>query len=121
MQVPGSHVSYSVGIRGGGSWWSPLVTNRSSVAPADRKGDDRGDPALIKRICGFESRLVLGPVIPKTLHGTHDEVGTVKQLVGHKQTNNNVSPGRIMSKFISSNQELNYMMFSYIDFLQKYV
>ena len=27
------------------------------------KGDDRGDPALTKRFCGFDSRLVLGPVI----------------------------------------------------------
>ena len=43
-----------------------------------------GDPALTKRICGFDSRLLLGPVIPKTfkngsglfLHGTHDEEGT---------------------------------------------
>ena len=43
-----------------------------------------GDPALTKRICGFDSRLLLGPVIPKTfkngsglfLHGTHDEGGT---------------------------------------------
>ena len=26
-----------VGIQGGGSWWSPLVTNTSSVAPADHK------------------------------------------------------------------------------------
>ena len=50
------------------------------------KGDDRGDPALTKRICGFDSRLLLGPVIPKTfksgsglfLHGTHDEGGTTK-------------------------------------------
>ena len=42
--------------------------NRSSVAPADRKkGDDRGDSALTKRICGFDSWLVLAPVIPKTL------------------------------------------------------
>ena len=38
-----------------------------------------------KRICGFDSWLVLGPVIPKTengsdpcLHGTYDEVGTTK-------------------------------------------
>ena len=31
------------------------------------KGDDRGDPSLTKRICGFDSRLLLGPVIPKTL------------------------------------------------------
>ena len=50
------------------------------------KGDDRGDPALTKRICGFDSRLLLDPVIPKTfkngsglfLHGTHDEGGTTK-------------------------------------------
>ena len=58
---------------------SPLVTNRSS-------GDDRGDPAMTKRICGFDSRLLLGPVIPKTLkigsgpclHGIHDEMRTTK-------------------------------------------
>ena len=31
------------------------------------KGDDRGDPTLTKRICGFDSQLLLGPVIPKTL------------------------------------------------------
>ena len=31
------------------------------------KGDNRGDPELTKRICGFHSRLVLGPVIPQTL------------------------------------------------------
>ena len=31
------------------------------------KGDDRGDPALTKRTRGFDSRLVLGPVIPKVL------------------------------------------------------
>ena len=43
------------------------MTNRSSVAPADCKGDDRGDLAPTKRFCGFDSRLVLGPVIPKTL------------------------------------------------------
>ena len=36
--------------------------NRSSVA----EGEDRGDLTLTKRICGFDSRLVLGPVIPKT-------------------------------------------------------
>ena len=28
-------------------------------------GDDRGDQALTKRFCGFDSRLLLGPVIPK--------------------------------------------------------
>ena len=38
--------------------------NRPSVAPADRK---RGDQALSKWFYGFNSRLVLGPVIPKTL------------------------------------------------------
>ena len=27
---------------------------------------DRGEPAVTKRICGFDARLVLGPVIPKT-------------------------------------------------------
>ena len=49
-------------------------------------GDDRGDPSLTKRICGFASRVLLGPVIPKTfkngrdhfLHGTNDEGGTTK-------------------------------------------
>ena len=43
------------------------MTNRPSVAPADRKRRRQGDPALIKRFCGFDSPLVLGPVIPKTL------------------------------------------------------
>ena len=43
------------------------MTNRSSVTPADHKGNDRGDLALTKRFCGLDSRLVLGPVIPKTL------------------------------------------------------
>ena len=43
------------------------MTNRSSVAPAVVKGNDRGDPALTKRICGFDSPLLLGPVILKTL------------------------------------------------------
>ena len=41
------------------------MTNRSSVARATR--DDRVDPALTKMIYGFDSRLLLGPVIPKTL------------------------------------------------------
>ena len=41
------------------------MTNRSSVAPV--KGDDSGNLALTKRLCGFDSQLVLGPVIPKTL------------------------------------------------------
>ena len=31
------------------------------------KGDERGDLAPTKRFCGFDSRWVLGPVIPKTL------------------------------------------------------
>ena len=31
------------------------------------KGDNRGDPALTKRFHGFNSRLLLGPVIPRTL------------------------------------------------------
>ena len=31
------------------------------------KGDDRGDPALTKWFYGFDTRLVLGPVILKTL------------------------------------------------------
>ena len=43
------------------------MTNRSSVAPGDRKRRRQGDPALTKRFCGFDSRLLLGPVIPKTL------------------------------------------------------
>ena len=38
--------------------------NRPSVAPADRK---RGDQALTKWFYGFNSRLVLVPVITKTL------------------------------------------------------
>ena len=29
--------------------------------------DDRGNPGLTKRFCGFDSRLMQGPVIPKTL------------------------------------------------------
>ena len=41
------------------------MTNRSSVARATR--DDRVDPAPTKMIYGFDSRLLLGPVIPKTL------------------------------------------------------
>ena len=54
--------------------WTPLgsrVTNRSSVAPADRKrrslGGGGGDTALTKWFYGLNSRLVLGPVIPNTL------------------------------------------------------
>ena len=39
------------------------MVNRSSVAPADRKGDDWGDPALTKRFYGFYTRLVLGPLV----------------------------------------------------------
>ena len=35
--------------------------------PGDMKGDDRGSPALTKRICGFDSQSVLGPVVSKTL------------------------------------------------------
>ena len=31
------------------------------------KGDDRGDQAPTKWFYGFNSRLVLGPVLPKTL------------------------------------------------------
>ena len=31
------------------------------------KGDDRGDLALTKRFCGFDSQLMLGPFIAKTL------------------------------------------------------
>ena len=40
------------------------MTNRPSVALA---GVDRGDPALTKWINGLNSRLLLGPVVPKTL------------------------------------------------------
>ena len=43
------------------------MTNRPSVALLIVKGDNRGDSALTKRFYGFNSRLVLGPVIPKTL------------------------------------------------------
>ena len=43
------------------------VANRPSVAPADRKKRQKGDPALTKWFYGFDSRLLLGPVIPKTL------------------------------------------------------
>ena len=46
------------------------MINRSSVAPADLKGDDRGDPALTKRICGFDSRLLLGPGVERLVFGT---------------------------------------------------
>ena len=31
------------------------------------KHTSMGEPALTKRLCGFDSQLVLGPVIPKTL------------------------------------------------------
>ena len=61
------------------------------------KGDDRGDPALTKRICGSDSQLLLGPVIPNTLnmaglclHGTHDEVWTTK-LIWSAQCQYNVT------------------------------
>ena len=43
------------------------MTNRSSGAPADPKRGRKGDLAPTKRFCGFDSWLVLGPVIPKTL------------------------------------------------------
>ena len=46
------------------------MANRPSVAPADRKRQryrGGGDPALTKWFHGFNSRLVLGPVIPKML------------------------------------------------------
>ena len=55
------------GDLGWGLLMEPLVTNRPSETLLIVKGDDRGDPALTKRICGFASLLVLGPVIPKTL------------------------------------------------------
>ena len=59
--------------------------NRPSVAPADQ-GEGRGDPALTKWFYGFDSWLVLGPGHTKDiengsgpcLHGTQDEVGTMK-------------------------------------------
>ena len=52
-----------VGAPDGAPWWrigpqKPLLII---------KGDYRGDPALTKRFYGFDSQLVLGPVIPKTL------------------------------------------------------
>ena len=63
------------------------MTNRSSVAPVDHKGDNRGDPAPTKRFCGFDSQLLLGQFIPNTLkmgvvpclHGTNDVVATTKR------------------------------------------
>ena len=70
------------------------MTNRSSVAPADRK---RGDLALTKRFCGFEipvgaswSSLTKdfkngsGPC----LHGTQDEAGTTKHNWSARCQNN---------------------------------
>ena len=41
------------------------MTKRPSVAPV--KGNDRGDSALTKWFYGFNSWLVVGPVIPNTL------------------------------------------------------
>ena len=41
------------------------MRNKPAVAPADLKKDDRGQPALTKRFYGFNSQLVLGPVIPE--------------------------------------------------------
>ena len=63
-----------------------LFGERSYVPLFTCAWPDRGDPSLTKRICGFDSRLLLGPVIQKTfkngsglfLHGTHDEGGTTK-------------------------------------------
>ena len=43
------------------------MTNRYSVSPADCKRRNRRDSALTKWFCGFDSWLVLGPVIPKAL------------------------------------------------------
>ena len=43
------------------------MTNRSAVAPAGSKRRRLGDSALTKWFYGFNSWLVLGPVIPKTL------------------------------------------------------
>ena len=44
------------------------MTKRPSVDPLlIVKDDDRGDPALTKWFFGFNSRLMLGPVITKTL------------------------------------------------------
>ena len=62
------------------------MTNRPSVGPADRKRQKKGEPALTERFCGFDSRLLLGPVHTKDvksgsgswLHGTHNEEGTTK-------------------------------------------
>ena len=48
-----------VGAPDGDPWWRILLIIKS---------DDRGDLVPTKRFCGFDSRLVLGPVIPKTLN-----------------------------------------------------
>ena len=66
----------------------PLKIGLTFVPPL-HFGDDRGggNPALIKWLYGFDSQLVLGPVIPindfkngcgPCLHGSQDEVGTTK-------------------------------------------
>ena len=59
------------------------MTNRPLVTLLIVKGDDRGDPALIKWFYGLDSWLVLGPGHTKDfkngsgscLHGTQDELG----------------------------------------------
>ena len=63
-RVIGIHNSISVALL----IWSKSTSsqNKVSLSLLIVKGDDRGDPALTKRICGFDSWLVLGPVIPKT-------------------------------------------------------
>ena len=43
------------------------MTNRPSVPPDDHKMQQKGEPALTKRFYGLDFRMVLGPVIPKTL------------------------------------------------------
>ena len=72
------------------------MTKRCSVVPAQllfvkgNEGAGLDRSALTKWFYGFNSCLVLGPVIPKTLkmgvvpslHGTQDEVGTTN----HKQS-----------------------------------
>ena len=58
------------------------MTNRPSVAPADIKGNNRGNPALTEWICGFRFPAGAGPSHTKNgcgpcLHGIH-EVRTTK-------------------------------------------
>ena len=58
------------------------MTNRSSVAPADRKSDDRGDSALTMGLipgwCWVQSYQIILKWEWSCLHGTQDKVGTSK-------------------------------------------